>query len=67
MPEALNLITVRDAAIRLEYTVQHTRLLIRRGKLSAVKYGRDWLIPADSLKLLRRADRSQANKASQEI
>lgn len=43
------LITVRAAAERLKYTVQHTRLLIRRGQIEAIKVGRDWLIRKDAI------------------
>lgn len=37
--------TTKEAADTLGYTPQHTRLLIREGKLPAVKSGRDWLLP----------------------
>lgn len=47
MPKDASLITVRAAAERLNYTVQHTRLLIRRGQIQAIKVGRDWLIRKD--------------------
>ena len=36
--------STKDAARALGYTVQHTRLLIREGKLQAEKLGRDWLV-----------------------
>jgi len=41
--------TVSQAASLLGYSVQHTRLLIRTGKLKAIKLGRDWLIPKQEL------------------
>lgn len=44
-----NLITVGQAAEALGFSVQHTRLLIRQGKLRALKVGRDWVIPRDEV------------------
>ena len=41
--------TTAEAAKKLGYTVQHTRLLIRKNKLAAQKIGRDWLISNDDL------------------
>jgi len=40
-------ISVARAAEMIGYTPQHTRLLIRAGKLAATKVGRDWLIRED--------------------
>lgn len=37
-------ISVQRAAEIMGYTPQHTRLLVRQGKLAARKIGRDWLI-----------------------
>lgn len=45
---APDLVTTQQAADVLNYTVQHTRLLIRQGRLQGVKIGRDWLIRRDS-------------------
>ena len=42
-------LTTKDAADTLGYTVQHTRLLIRQGKLEATKLGRDWLVVRESV------------------
>ncbi|MBI3947562.1 MAG: helix-turn-helix domain-containing protein [Armatimonadetes bacterium] len=42
-------LTTKDAADTLGYTVQHTRLLIRQGRLAATKLGRDWLLPRESV------------------
>jgi excisionase family DNA binding protein len=39
-----SLLCTSDAAKELGYTLQHTRLLIRQGRLRAVKIGRDWVI-----------------------
>lgn len=39
-----DLVSTVDAAKKLGYTLQHTRLLIRKGRLSAMKIGRDWVI-----------------------
>lgn len=35
---------VREAAKLLGYTYQHTRLLLRQGKLRGNKIGRDWVV-----------------------
>lgn len=43
------LITTREAAENLGYTIQHTRLLIRRGQIEATKFGRDWLVVRESV------------------
>lgn len=42
-------ITTADAAECLGYTPQHTRLLVRRGKLRGYKFGRDWMVLRDSV------------------
>lgn len=36
--------TVSEAAELLGYTLQHTRLLLRQGRLKGSKIGRDWMI-----------------------
>lgn len=41
--------TTNEASEQLGYTVQHTRLLIRQGKLQANKFGRDWMIVRESV------------------
>jgi len=46
---ASGLVTTGEAASLLGYTVQHTRLLIRRGELPAQKLGRDWIIARESV------------------
>lgn len=43
------LMTTREAAEALGYTIQHTRLLIRQGKIEASKFGRDWLVVRESV------------------
>lgn len=43
------ILTTAEAAEILGYTVQHTRLLIRLKKLTAMKMGRDWLINRSDL------------------
>ena len=42
-------ISSKDAAEDLGYTIQHTRLLIREGKLDARKFGRDWMVVRESV------------------
>gem|GEM_PF-3436541 len=42
-------ISTLAAAQALGYTLQHTRLLIRQGKLKAEKLGRDWLVSRRSV------------------
>jgi DNA adenine methylase len=44
-----SLVTAKQAALRLGCTVQHLRLLIRKGQIQARKVGRDWLIEEASL------------------
>lgn len=44
METQVEYITAPEAAEELKYTVQHTRLLARQGKLPGIKIGRDWLI-----------------------
>lgn len=44
-------ISTQEAADTLGYTIQHTRLLIRDGKLNARKFGRDWLVVRESVEL----------------
>ena len=41
--------TTREAAEDLGYTIQHTRLLIRQGQIEATKFGRDWLVVRESV------------------
>jgi len=57
-----NLMTVSQAANILGYSVQHTRLLIRRKKLRALKLGRDWTISREDL--TQYMESHQHNKAS---
>jgi excisionase family DNA binding protein len=53
------LVTTQQAADALDYTIQHTRLLIRKGQLEGTKLGRDWVISRASFdKFLR--DRNAA-------
>ena len=42
-------VDTKEAARLLGYTLQHTRLLIRKGHLKAMKFGRDWMIERKSL------------------
>ena len=42
-------ITTADVAECLGYTQQHTRLLIRKGRLQAHKFGRDWMVLRESV------------------
>ncbi len=53
------LLTARQAAGVLGYTVQHVRLLVRAGQLVAQKAGRDWIIDRESVMDLK-ARRSTA-------
>lgn len=43
------LLTAPQAAQELGYSIQHTRLLIRQGRLKAQKLGRDWVIERTEL------------------
>ena len=42
-------VSTHEAAKKLGYTVQHTRLLIRQGELEGIKFGRDWLVVRESV------------------
>lgn len=44
-----NFLSTKEAAEHLDYTVQHTRLLIRNGELKATKFGRDWMVVRESV------------------
>ena len=44
-----NLLSVREAAERLDVSAQHVRGLIRAGKLPAERVGKKWVIPEESL------------------
>lgn len=44
-----DLVCTSAAAKKLGYTLQHTRLLIRQGRLNAMKIGRDWVIDKRTL------------------
>lgn len=56
--------TVAQAAKVLGYSVQHTRLLIRKGKLHALKLGRDWAILRDDLSQYIDASKMSTRPAS---
>ena len=43
------LMTSSEASETLGYTVQHTRLLVRQGRLHGTKIGRDWMILRESV------------------
>lgn len=49
MVDEVEFLTVPEAATVLGYTPQHTRFLIRQGKLHGTKRGRDWVIPRESV------------------
>lgn len=52
-----DLIPTTEAAKKLGYTLQHTRLLIRNQRINATKVGRDWLIsPKEILGFLAQKD-----------
>ena len=41
--------TTPEASAQLGYTIQHTRVLIREGRLQGAKLGRDWLVLKESV------------------
>ncbi|MBI4199707.1 MAG: helix-turn-helix domain-containing protein [Chloroflexi bacterium] len=41
--------TTPEASETLGYTIQHTRRLVREGRLQGAKIGRDWLILRESV------------------
>jgi excisionase family DNA binding protein len=49
VPARDNLLTTKEAATALGYTIQHTRLLIRQGQLPGTKIGRDWYVDKRSI------------------
>lgn len=53
MGDQNDLVSTKEAANLLGYTVQHTRLLIREGKLDARKLGRDWLLVREKVEAYR--------------
>jgi len=42
-------IRVAEAAKTIGFSVQHIRLLVRKGQLMGTKIGRDWIISRESL------------------
>ena len=42
-------ITSSEAALRLGYTIQHVRRLIRQRRLEGFKLGRDWVVMSSSV------------------
>ena len=60
------LITTREAAENLGYTIQHTRLLIRRGQIEATKFGRDWLVVRESVVEYKTGDVKRSSDNSDE-
>lgn len=56
----LELVTSAQASLELGYTIQHTRLLIRTGKLSATKLGRDWIISRAEVRRYQLENRREA-------
>lgn len=42
-------VTTSEASETLGYTIQHTRRLLREGRLQGAKIGRDWLILRESV------------------
>ena len=43
------ILTVKEAAAQLKTTRQHNRKMIANGELPAVKVGREWRIPLQSI------------------
>lgn len=48
-PQPPGLISSAEAADVLSYTVQHVRRLVREGRLTGYKIGRDWLVSSESV------------------
>jgi len=49
MVNANEYLTTSEASETLGYTIQHTRRLVREGRLQGAKMGRDWMILRESL------------------
>lgn len=47
--QELDMLTSRQAADLLGYTVQHVRRLVRSGTLRGIKHGRDWVVEKTSV------------------
>ena len=45
------ILTVKEAAVQLKTTRQQIRKMIANGELPAVKVGREWRIPLESIRL----------------
>lgn len=41
--------TTSEASEALGYTIQHTRLLMRQGRIHGSKIGRDWMVLRESV------------------
>jgi excisionase family DNA binding protein len=55
-------ITTNEAAQISGYQPAHVRLLIRRGEVNGMKWGRDWMISRESLESYLKRIQSQGNK-----
>lgn len=55
-------ITVREAAEMLGYTREMIYYLIRKGKLHAVKPGRDWQVDKESVEVYKAMREAQNEK-----
>ena len=58
----MELFTVGEAAKAIGITPIHTRRLLRRGKLKGIKFGREWIIEAQSVKGFKPRKRRKARK-----
>lgn len=54
--------TTEQAAIELNTTAMAVRKMIDRGKIAAVKVGRDWFIPISELEKVRERKRGRPKK-----
>ena len=49
MPDLNEYIQTEDAALKLNYHVEHVRRMMREGSLKGIKIGRTWLVQRQSL------------------
>jgi excisionase family DNA binding protein len=61
----LNLLTLKEAAEMSPYSADYLNLLARKGKIRAVKIGRDWLITrSDLFEYLSRQQKESKQRVS---
>lgn len=66
MPQTRGLLTLKEAAEHSPYKADYLNLLARKGKIKAVKIGRDWLVTrADLFDYLEKQRKDSSHKLKQ--